>query len=89
MDVIYDNYEPSSLSIFDHMFGFFSGIRQRGMQVTEEILRDGSFITAVGEISLDNNNLRIQSSGNGPLFLTTATKSSLIKKFQEAKSVMG
>lgn len=45
LDVIHDSYEPSSLSFFDHVFGFFSGIRQRGLQTTEEILRDGSFIT--------------------------------------------
>ncbi|KAI8123418.1 Mitochondrial ubiquitin ligase activator of nfkb 1-A [Lucilia cuprina] len=52
MDVVYDNYEPSSLSFFDHVFGFFSGIRQKGLQTTEEVLRDGSFITAVGELEL-------------------------------------
>lgn len=45
MDVVYDHYEPASLSFFDHVFGFFSGVRQRGLQTTEEILRDGSFIT--------------------------------------------
>lgn len=45
MDVVYDHYEPASLSFFDHIFGFFSGVRQRGLQTTEEVLRDGSFIT--------------------------------------------
>lgn len=88
MDVVYDNYEPSSLSIFDHIFGFFSGVRQKGMQTTEEVLREGTFITAIGEIELDGNTLRMQSSSVGPLFLTTATKNSLIKRFQDAKSSM-
>uniref|UniRef100_A0A1A9X0D7 RING-type E3 ubiquitin transferase n=1 Tax=Glossina brevipalpis TaxID=37001 RepID=A0A1A9X0D7_9MUSC len=88
MDVIYDNYEPSSLSFFDHLFGFFSGVRQKGLQTTEEVLRDGSFITAVGELELDGKVLRLQPSPLGPLFLTTANKSTLIKKFEEAKSSM-
>ncbi|XP_067647662.1 mitochondrial E3 ubiquitin protein ligase 1 [Eurosta solidaginis] len=88
LDVVYDNYEPSSLSFFDHMFGFFSGVRQKGIQTTEEVLRDGSFITAIGELELDGNKLRLQPSPVGPLFLTTATKSTLIKKFEEAKSSM-
>lgn len=86
--MIHDSYEPTSLSFFDHVFGFFSGVRQRGLQTTEEILRDGSFITAVGELDLDGNNVRLQHSQIGPMFLTTATKGSLIKKFEEAKTGM-
>lgn len=86
LDLVYDSYEPASLTFFDHIFGFFSGVRQKGFQTTEEILRDGSFITAIGEIELDGNTLRMQSSSVGPMFLTTATKGTLIKKFEEAKS---
>lgn len=88
MDTVYDNYEPSSLSFFDHIFGFFSGVRQKGMQTTEEVLRDGSFITAVGEIEMDGNCIRLQPSSVAPMFLTTATKNTLLKKFEEAKSSM-
>uniref|UniRef100_A0A1Q3FAG0 RING-type E3 ubiquitin transferase n=1 Tax=Culex tarsalis TaxID=7177 RepID=A0A1Q3FAG0_CULTA len=88
MDTVYDNYEPSSLSLFDHIFGFFSGVRQKGMQTTEEVLRDGSFITAVGELELDGDSVRLQPSTVAPMFLTTATKNTLMKKFEEAKSSM-
>lgn len=88
MDTVYDNYEPSSLSLFDHIFGFFSGVRQKGMQTTEEVLRDGSFITAVGEIELDGSTIRMQPSPVAPMFLTTATKNTLLKRFEEAKSSM-
>lgn len=86
LDVVYDHYEPSSLSFFDHIFGFFSGIRQRGIQTTEEMLREGSYITAIGELELEGNTLRIQQSSVGPMFLTTATKKVLIEKFKEATS---
>lgn len=88
LDVVYDNYEPSSLSFFDHVFDFFCGVRQKGLQTTEEVLRNGSFITAIGELELDGKTLRLQPSPVGPLFLTTATKSTLIKKFEDAKSSM-
>lgn len=88
MDVVHDSYEPSALSFFDHVFGFFSGVRQRGFQTTEEILRDGSFITAAGELEVDGNSLRLQASDVGPMFLTTATKSSLLRRFEEAKTGM-
>lgn len=88
MDIIHDSYEPTSLSFFDHVFGFFSGVRQRGMQSTEEILRDGSFISAVGELQLDDDTMRLQPTDFGPMFLTTATKTTLIRKFEEAKTSM-
>lgn len=88
MDTVYDNYEPSYLSLSDHIMSFFSGVRQRGMQTTEEVLRDGSFITAVGEIELDGNTMRLQPSSVAPMFLTTATRNTLLKKFEEAKSSM-
>lgn len=89
MDVVYDHYEPTNLSFFDHLFGFFSGIRQRGLQTTEEVLRDGSFITAVGELELvDGATLRMQSSNYGPMLLTAATRNTILKRFEDAKSSM-
>ncbi|XP_037933704.1 mitochondrial E3 ubiquitin protein ligase 1 [Teleopsis dalmanni] len=86
MDIIYDNYEASKLSFFDHILGFFTGVREKGMQTTEEVLREGSFITAIGEMELEGNTLRIQPSSTGPLLLTTASKGTLIKKFEDAKN---
>ncbi|EDV96805.1 mitochondrial E3 ubiquitin protein ligase 1 [Drosophila grimshawi] len=86
VDVVYDNYESTSLSFFDHVFGFFTGVRQKGLQTTEQVLRDGSFLTAIGELEMDGQTLRMQPSKQGPLFLTTATKSTLIKRFEDAKS---
>lgn len=88
LDVVHDSYEPVSLSFFDKVFGFFSGIRQRGIQTTEEILRDGNIITAIGQIELDGNDLKLQESAVGPMFLTTATKSLLIRRFEQARNGM-
>lgn len=86
LDVVYDNYEPARLSFFDHIFGFISGVSQRGHQTTEEVLREGSYITAIGEIELCDGAMRIQPSKVGPMFLTTATKSTVLKRLEEAKS---
>lgn len=47
-----------------------------------------NYYTAVGEIDLDGNSLRLQASKMGPMLLTTATKNTLVKKFEEAKSSM-
>lgn len=86
MDVVYDNYEPVSNSFFDNIFGFFLGVRQQGLQTTEEILRDGSFITAVGELELDGKQLRLQPTNVGPMMLTTATKNTIVRRLNDAKA---
>lgn len=88
LDVVHDSYEPVSLSFFDNIFGFFTGIRQKGLQTTEEILRDGNIITAIGQIELDGKDLKMEESAVGPMFLTTATKNLLIRRFEQARNGM-
>lgn len=75
-----------SNSFFDNLFGFFLGVRQQGMQTTEEVLRDGSFITAVGELELDGGQLRLQPTAVGPMMLTTATKNTILRRLEDAKA---
>lgn len=51
-------------------------------------MRDGNIITAIGQIELDGNDLKLQESAVGPMFLTTATKSLLIRRFEQARNGM-
>lgn len=90
LDVIADKFEPLSPGVIDHVWGFFSGVRQRGLQTMEEMLREGSYITAVGELSRSKGGvLKIQPPRDGlPLFLTMATKSSLLKKLANSKDFL-
>lgn len=85
LDVIYDKYETVKLSAIETLFGFITGIRQRGLQTTERILRDGNLITAIGELELDGDTLRLQRSPLGPLYLITSSKVTFIHKFEEKK----
>ncbi|XP_073943432.1 mitochondrial E3 ubiquitin protein ligase 1-like [Choristoneura fumiferana] len=89
MDVISDKFEPMSPGVIDHVWGFFSGVRQRGLQTMEEMLRDGSYITAVGELSTHAGQLKIQPPRDGlPLYLTTATKSTLLKRLASSRDFL-
>ncbi|KRF99751.1 uncharacterized protein Dwil_GK26989 [Drosophila willistoni] len=88
VDVVYDNYEPATMTLWDHIFGFISGIRQRGLQTSEAVLREGSVLTAIGELELDGKVLRMQPSEDGSLILTTATKATLIQRLEEGKSAL-
>lgn len=88
MDVISDVFKPSQPSVFDHIFGFFYGIRRRGIQETEKMLRKDVIITGIGElvVSKDGKGLRLQPPGNGaPFFLTTMSVNSLIKKLEDSR----
>lgn len=90
MDVISDKFEPMSPGVIDHVWGFFSGVRQRGLQTMEEMLRDGSYITAIGELSRSKSGqMKIQPPKDGlPLYLTTATKSSLLKRLTSSRDFL-
>lgn len=89
MDVISDVFNPSAPSLMDHIWGFFAGIRQSGIQSTEEMLRDGATITGIGELvySKDSKSLKLQPPSNGtPFYLTNMHVTSLIKKLQSSKT---
>ncbi|XP_008548890.1 mitochondrial E3 ubiquitin protein ligase 1 [Microplitis demolitor] len=89
MDVISDEFKPSAPTITDHIWGFFTGIRQRGLQSTEEMLREGVKMTGVGEITTDKaGNLTLQPPADGtPFYLTTMSVGSLLRKLDERRRV--
>lgn len=65
------------------------GIRQRGLQSTEEMLREGVKMTGVGEITTDKaGNLTLQPPADGtPFYLTTMSVGSLLRKLDERRRV--
>lgn len=89
MDVISDYFEPNVPSFSDHLWGFFTGVRQRGLQSTEEMLREGVVITGIGELSSTmnkQNSLTLQPPTDGsPFYLTTMSITSLLRKLDERK----
>ncbi|XP_044754066.1 mitochondrial E3 ubiquitin protein ligase 1 [Coccinella septempunctata] len=88
MDVISDVFHPTVPSVMDHIWGFFAGIRQRGIQSTEKMLRKGTMITGIGELvySKDGNVLQLQPPTNGaPFYLTNMQVTSLVKKLESSK----
>ncbi|GBP66603.1 Mitochondrial E3 ubiquitin protein ligase 1 [Eumeta japonica] len=90
LDVISDKFEPMSPGVIDHVWGFFSGVRQRGLQTMEEMLRDGSYITAIGELRQSKSGaLQIQPPKDGlPLYLTTATKTTILRRLAGSKDFL-
>lgn len=90
LDTIADRFESSSLSFMDHIVGFFSGVRQRGLQTTEEMLKEGTVITGIGEISLspEGKAQLFPPSDGSSYYLTVMPVSSLLRKLDESKLLL-
>ncbi|KAF5292592.1 hypothetical protein FQA39_LY13925 [Lamprigera yunnana] len=82
LDVISNVFTPTVPKAIDHIWGFFTGFRQRGVQTTEEMLRNGTIVTGVGELVVCDNgkSLRLQPPKDGsPYYLSNMGITSLIK----------
>ncbi|KAK5645563.1 hypothetical protein RI129_006863 [Pyrocoelia pectoralis] len=86
LDVISNVFTPTVPKFIDHIWGFFTGFRQRGVQTTEEMLRKGTIITGIGELILseDKKAVRLQPPRDGsPYYLTNMSIMSLLKKLDD------
>lgn len=88
LDTVYNLFENSSLSVTDHIIGFFRGVRQRGIETTEELLKEGTSLTAIGEVCLSPKGiLQMSAPSTGyPYYLTTMSIPSLLMKLEEQKA---
>lgn len=91
LDVISDRFEPSVSTFVDYIWGFFTGIRQRGLQSTEKMLRVDSVITAIGELSRSENrsdSLALQPPLNGPPFyITSMSVTALVRNLDDRRKM--
>ncbi|XP_022909989.1 mitochondrial E3 ubiquitin protein ligase 1-like [Onthophagus taurus] len=88
MDVISNQFNPNQPKVMDHVWAFFVGIKQKGVQTTEKMLRTNAIITGIGELvtSSDGKRVKLQPPTNGsPYFLTTMQVSSLLRKLESSK----
>lgn len=89
--VISDNFQPSVPSFVDHIWGFFTGVRQRGIQSTEKMLREDSIVTAIGELSKSDaksDSLILQPPLNGPPFyITSMSITALLRKLDDRRKI--
>lgn len=86
---VYDKFTPKNDTLWELAWGWVKGERSKGFQVTEYMLTEGTFITTIGELTLDNSKLKLQPPSNLNLdyYLTTLTKDGLLKKFKNDSHV--
>lgn len=93
LETIVDRFEPSSPGIADHIWGFFTGVRQRGLQSTEDVLREGVMLTGVGTLALVPNgeamgDMHLSPPADGaPFFLTAMSLHTLSRHLDRERRI--
>ena len=89
LDTTFDQFRESPTSIGAHLLGWLMGDIQKGVQYTEQMLLNGTALTAVGEVVFEKNDRqgRVQAPTDGrSLILTKSNFKSLVKEIEgEAK----
>lgn len=68
LETTYENFHPSSQSLSSVIGHFLSGERPKGIHETEEMLRVGAGVTAVGELVLDGRLVKLQPPKRGYVY---------------------
>lgn len=82
---IYDEFTSHHDTLGQAVVGWFRGERTTGIQEIEKMLCEGSVLTGVGELVLENDRIKLQPPSTPGLsyFLTSLSIDSLIKKLDE------
>ncbi|XP_022909990.1 mitochondrial E3 ubiquitin protein ligase 1-like [Onthophagus taurus] len=92
MDIISDTYSGNAQEVISHAWSHILGVKQTGIQTTEKMLKSGTILTAIGELSLspDRKQVFVTPPSNGaPYFLTFMEVSSLLAKLKRSKFTYG
>uniref|UniRef100_A0A1B6M0Y3 RING-type E3 ubiquitin transferase n=1 Tax=Graphocephala atropunctata TaxID=36148 RepID=A0A1B6M0Y3_9HEMI len=91
LDTVYNKYDRTIHSLAGNLWSFFFGVRQYGVQTTEEMLKEGTIVTGIGDLIMSSDGTRLLTppSGNKPYFITTQPLSSLLRDFRDKKSLFG
>ena len=91
LEVIHDKFEPAVNTLGDHVWGWVVGDRQKGVQFTETMLVNGTELTAVGELVLNNTDgtISIQAPSNGnAYYLVKETSKSLVRRLESGSKAL-
>ncbi|KAG7247224.1 hypothetical protein CRUP_006199, partial [Coryphaenoides rupestris] len=83
LEAVYENFHPAVQSLSNAIGHFISGERPKGVRETEEMLRLGESVTAVGELVLDHNLVKLQPPKQGlPYLLSRLDRGGLLARHE-------
>ncbi|XP_054258591.1 mitochondrial E3 ubiquitin protein ligase 1-like [Macrosteles quadrilineatus] len=91
LDTVYSRYDPMVHSLAANMWSFFSGIRRYGLETTEEMLKEGTIVTGIGELAvLENGTKALLPPGkNKPFFIITQSVATILSTIRDKKMLYG
>lgn len=91
LDTVFNKYDRTTHTLAGNLWSFFFGVRQYGVQTTEEMLKEGTIVTGIGDLVMTSQGdvVLAPPSGGRPYFLTTQPLSSLLRELRDKKSVFG
>lgn len=88
LKVIHDKLEPVSSSVADSLVQWATGDKTKGFQTIEEMLPVGTTLTAIGEITVTDDGIRIGPPKSGlTYYLSQLTLDAIIRQLQSGKRV--
>lgn len=92
MSVVRDEFTPAAFSLSGWLGGWLAGIQPKGTQEIEEMVIDGSLMTAVGELVMNRDgSMQLRSPTNSdralPFILSTLPYNALINTYETLLSV--
>ncbi|XP_075221042.1 mitochondrial E3 ubiquitin protein ligase 1-like isoform X2 [Lycorma delicatula] len=89
LETVAAKFEPTRLGTLDSIIGFFNGVRQRGIETTEEMLKEGTILTGIGELTVVNGVKTLGPPSDGSGYILTVTPvSSIIKRLKGEQATM-
>lgn len=89
LDTVAAKFEPTKMSAIDYLLSFFNGVRQRGIETTEEMLKEGTILTGIGELTTINDMKVLGPPSDGSAYILTVTPiSSLVRRIKDEQSTM-
>lgn len=88
LKVIHDKLEPVSSSVADSLVQWATGDKTKGFQTIEEMLPVGTTLTAIGEITVTDDGIKIGPPKSGlTYYLSQLTLDAIIRQLQSGKRV--
>ncbi|KAK4012107.1 hypothetical protein OUZ56_021204 [Daphnia magna] len=92
MAVVRDEFTPAAFSLSGWLGGWVSGVQLKGINEIEEMVIDGSLMTAVGELVINSDGtMQLRSPSNSdqalPFILSTLPYSALLSTYETLISV--
>ncbi|XP_067131684.1 mitochondrial ubiquitin ligase activator of nfkb 1-like [Centruroides vittatus] len=84
LTTVYDQFTPVEQNFGSTVIGWLRGERTKGFQELEEMLLEGTVLTGIGKITIENNVVKLKPPSDGlSYYLTAMSKETVLRKLND------